>query len=424
MSEIHRLEEALKKAANEPEARADFYNLLLKSVVYVVGRPETGEDGTPNGHVKLKQWHQPDGTLALPFFATAESLRQILGEEDPALEMPALDLFRMSRGVTLVLTSKEASKAFKADEVEALLSSVMALDPLARALIRAVEENSEAARRNFYQTLVNSQVFVLGHPQNEEAQASESRDMKADDRFFFSACPHPFIKDQKVLPFFSSLDQMRRMLPGGGDSKYLGFQAMTFLTMARPLGFPLVLNLGSEPHKFFTDQELDSLMQSVRREPFETRRFKPGTKIFLGSPEEYPQEIVGALLDFLPQFPAVKAAYLAALREESEEAEQVLVIGFEGDGDLVDLFREAGELIGACAKQGQIIDFAKVQEGEQGLSQYFLEKVSPFYRRALKKSKPGSQPAAPSAETARPPRAQYDNPGFFGRLKRILGGTK
>ncbi len=424
MSETHRLEEALKKAVAEPEARADFYNLLLKSVVYVVGRPEIAEDGKPNGHVKLKQWHQPDGTLALPFFATAESLRQTLGEEDPALEMPTLDLFRLSRGVTLVLTSKEASKAFKPDEVEALLSSVMALDPLARALVRAVEENSEAARRDFYQVLVNSQIFVVGQPQNEDAQFGEFRDMTENERFAFSACPHPFIKDQKVLPFFSSLDQMRRMLPGDRDSQYLGFQAMTFFTMARPLGLPLVLNLGSEPHKFFTDQELDFLMQSVRQEPFETRRFKPGTKIFLGPPEKYPQEIVNALLDFLPKHPAVKAAYLSALREESEDASPVLVIGFEGEGDLVDLFREAGELISQYAEEGQTVDFAKIQEGEQGLSQYFLDKTSPFYRRALKKAKAGSQPAPSPAEAAQPPRAQYDDPGFFGRLKRILGGSK
>ncbi len=423
MNGTNPLEEALKKAATDPEARPIFYQTLMRSLIYVVGRPEQGENGQSSGHVQLKQWQQPDGTLALPFFATPASLRQTLGEEEPFLEMPALDLFRLAKNVTLVLTAEGASKAFKADEVQALLSSALAMDPLAQALVQAVKENTEPARRNFYQVLINSQVYVIGQPANVELQNEQgARQMTENDQFNFSAVAHPHKEGEKILPFFSSLDHLRRVLPKEG--RYLGFPALVFFGLARPLGIPLALNLGSEPHKFFTNEELDFLLQSTIQEPFEARSFPPGSKIFLSPPEKYPQELVRALLDFLPEFPEVRTAYLAMMREKSEDAEPVMVIGFEADGDLTPMFRAAGPVVNEHAEEGLAVDFARITPGERGLSQYFIDKVSPFYRRAFKDELRQTEPTPPPPKKGGDAKEQYDEPGFFGRLKRIFGGSK
>lgn len=424
MSEAHPLEQALHKAANDPEARAAFYQALMNSSVHVVGKEEEPESEGARPHIHLKQWQQPDGSLAMPFFASLESLQHTLGDQDPHLLMPVVDLFRMTRDATLVFTTPQGSKAFSQEEIEALLASTVALDPLAISLARAVQENSEEARREFYQVLINSQVFVIGKPAvdgNGRDPEYGQRNITESDKFNISAWPHPFLEGEKVVPFFSSQEHLKRAAKK--ETGFMVFPALTFLALARPLNAPLLLNPGYDPQKMLSLEEVDFLLNSVRPEPFEPRHFKPGTKIFLGPPDKYPQELVAALLDFLPEHREVKAAYLAQMREESEEAAPVLVIGFEAEGDLGKMFREAGPLVGQFAEDGLAIDFARVEAGEKGLSEYFLDKVSPFYRRAIIRDGRGQNidEIEDHKETVQ---EEYSRPGFFGRLKRIFSGSK
>lgn len=423
--ELTELEEALRRAAQNPEHIQTFYQMLMNSTVYVVGKreePDGEEEAGEQPHIHLKQWQQPDGGMALPFFATPECLQKTLGPDEPFLPFWARDLFRMSNGTTLVFTTPEGAKAFKQDEVAAILSMVFSLDPLTVALAKAVEENTDEARRSFYNVLINSQVFVIGHPVddsgnrlNEDGKPAQGeRTLTSDDKFRILSAPHPHVKDQKVIPFFSSIEHLGLVSPQG--QPFMRFAALPFLSMAKDMGQPLVLNPGSSVYKFLTESEVDFLLNSAKPDPFESRHFQPGTKIFLSQPEKYPQELVRDLLDFLPTQPAVSAAYLVAMREESEEAAPILVIGFQADGDLENLFRSAEELVSKHANDDfAAIDFARVVPGEKGISQYFSEKGSPFYLKA----KGGAVPEA-GGEKAQAAKEQYDKPGFFGRLKRIF----
>lgn len=424
MSEPHPLERALQKAANDPDARAAFYQALMNSSVHVVGREEEPESEGARPHIQLKQWQQPDGSLAMPFFASEESLRHTQGDQDPHLLIPVVELFRMTRDATLVFTTPNGSKAFSQEEIEALLSSTVALDPLAISLARAVQENTDEARREFYQVLVNSQVFVIGKPAGEgngKAPEYGQRNISEDDKFNLAAWPHPHLEGKKVVPFFSSPEHLRRAAKK--ETGFMVFPALTFMALSRPLNAPLLLNPGYDPQKLLSPEEVDHLLNSARPEPFEPRHFKPGTKIFLGPPDKYPQKLVAALLDFLPEHREVKTAYLALMREESEQGAPVLVIGFEADGDLGNMFRGAGPLVGQFAEDGLAIDFARVEAGEKGLSEYFLDKVSPFYRRAIIRDDAG-QNIDENKDRKEPVQEEYSRPGFFGRVKRIFSGSK
>ena len=393
----------------------------MSSKALVVGtmeKPET-ENG-PAPHIHLKNWQQPDGNMAMPFFTTINSLRRNFGEEEPYLEIPVLELFQRTRGTTLVLTGEGSSKVFKPEEVDVLLSSIMAMDPLALSLIRAIKENNEEGRNSFYQLLINSHVFVLGHPANEGTVSDKIHTMGDNDQFVLASCKHPSKNDgSKVIPFFSSLTHLSRVSPK--DGKYLSFQALTFLSMAKPIGLPLVLNLGSTPHKFFTPDEVDFLLGATAKDPFENRKFSPGTKIFMTPPKVYPQELVGSLLDLLPNHPAVKTAYLTTLREGTEDAPPVLVIGFEADGDLRPMFRVASPLMAQYGEEGVAIDFIELKPGEDTISDYFMEKVRPFYHRPLPdvNAKPQPEPT-PDKPLSQP--EQLDKPGFLGRLKKVFSG--
>ena len=430
MSALHPLEEALKKAVKDPESRPDFYQALLNSTVYVVGRPEEGEGEDHVGHIQLKQWHQEDGNLALPFFPTLEILKATLGEEEPYLSIPVVDLFRLAKGAVLVFTGKEGSKPFLPDEVEALLSSTVALDPLAVALAKASKEQTDEAKKVFYNILINSPVYVLGKPKGEEAEpAPGARTMSENTEFIFASCPHPYKEGELLIPFFSSLEHLKRAMSRSNEKTFLSFPGLTFLALAVSTQKPLILNPGYDPHKIFTVDEVDFLLKAAKPEPFEPRHFKPGTKVALGPPQVYPQDLVGALLDFLPQHRDVKAAYMTSMREEGQDSSPVLVIGFEVEGEeLGPWFRQAADLVNKFAEDGQAIDFAKVERGEGGLSQFFVEKVSPFYLRPIIRGEDGQeiqQPvSAPKNGSAEHASEEYSQAGFFGRLKRIFSGSK
>lgn len=425
------MEQALKKAVNDAESRPAFYQELLNSTVFVVGRPEEGEGEEHAGHIQLKQWHQEDGTLALPFFPTLEILKAALGEEEPHLPIPVVDLFRLAKGVVLVFTGQESSKPFTPDEVETLLSSTVALDPLAVALARASKEQTEEAKKNFYNVLINSTVHVLGKPKDEGTEpAVGTRTMSENSEFIFASCPHPYVKGEHLIPFFSSLEHLKRALQGSKEKTFLSFPGLTFLALATSTQKPLILNPGFDPHKIFTIEEVDFLLKSARPEPFEPRHFKPGAKVTLGPPLTYPQELVGALLDFLPEHRDVKAAYMTSMREEDDDSSPVLVIGFEVEGkELGPWFRQAADLANKFAEEGQAIDFAKVEKGEGGLSDYFVEKVSPFYLRSIIRGEHGQEIKQPvsghkDGKKAEPAFEEYRQDGFFGRVKRIFSGSK
>ncbi|GHV56394.1 hypothetical protein FACS189460_1290 [Deltaproteobacteria bacterium] len=424
MNAPHPLIEALQKAAADPGARQAFYELLMKSTVFVPGLKEEGQEGAAP-RIGLKQWPQPEGFMATPFFATLEDLRQVLKEDEPHLTLPALELFQLTRGATLVLaTPGGGAKAFKPDEVEALLSSRLAVDLLAAALEKAVKENTDRAKNEFYNLLVNSQVFVFGEPKTKDGDPGPTglRTINPEDQFIITTVPHPHAEDQRIIPFFSSGELLQLAAKGASltTQAYLGFSVLTLFNMARSMGLPLVMNPGPTVYKIFARDEVDFILEHIRQEPFERRQFKAGGQVLLGPPEVYPRELVDALKIFLPSLPGLKAAYLTTLRENAAEAEPTLVIGFETDAgaDLPGLLRQAGPVAARHAQKGQTIDFAQIVPGEKGLSQFFLDKVTPFYRQAAAQ---GENLPAPSADRPEA-RASYEAPGFFGRLKRIFKG--
>ena len=427
MGETSQLMDALKKASTEPEARPAFYELLLKSTIFAPGLRQEGLDGTPP-QLNFKQWAQPEGFMAIPFFSDHEDLRKILGEEEPFVAISALDLFRLTRGATLVLTNASGQgKAFKPDEVDMILSSELAMDPLAAALERAVREGNEEARGAFYQIFVNSRVFVFGEPRNQDGETGPKgmRVPNPEDKFIIATTNTPQKEGEKIIPFFSSLDIMQRAAKAAGlpsQATFLGFPALELLKIAKGMGLPLVMNLGPMTYKIFNPDEIDFLLAQTKPRPYDERQLPAGSKVSLTQPEDYPQEMVGALLDFLPGLPEVKTAYLATLKDDSAEAAPVLVIGLETEesADISGILHKTAPLVNAHAPKGRAIDFTQVKPGEKGLSQLILAQISPFYRRPL--TQENAAAAAPLQPTPEAPETQDDSTGLFGRLKRIFKG--
>ena len=434
MSEANQLIEALKKASAEQEARPAFYELLMKSTVFVPGLRQEGQNGAAP-QLNFKQWSQPAGFMAIPFFPDPEDLKKTLGQDEPYLALPAPDLFRLTRGTTLVLTCQDGlAKAFKPDEVDMLLSSGLAQDPLAAALEKAVREENNETKAAFYRLFINSQVFVFGEPRTPDGEAlppeepTGPRPLRPDDKFVIATIDHPQKEGERIIPFFSSGELLQRAAKAGNlppQTTFLGLPAVHLLKMARGMGLPLVLNLGPMTYKIFHQDEIGFLLAQIKPPNYEERQLPAGSRVSLAPPEVHPRELVEALLDFLPGLPGVKAAYLTTMREDSAEAEPVLVIGLETEEDMSEALQKTAPLVARHAPKGQAVDFTEVRPGEKGLSQLLLTKVEPFYRRGQdRQSGPAARPEtlAEAGEVTETPASPDGAPGFFGRLKRIFKG--
>lgn len=254
----------------------------------------------------------------------------------------------------------------------------MSEDPsnaLEMALIKAADD--PAQRPEFYRLLLESEVFVLGETQS-----------KQDGRRIVTEGEKLLLMNwQKedgtpVIPFFSSIDALRRAITE--VQSYLGLPARTLFEMTK--GASLVLNPRSDYGKEFFPKEIEDLLRSGVNRTEQSRVVQEPTEVLLGEPEHYPTEMVSALKSLLAKHPAVKAAYLCLMQERSSQDGPNLVVGVEGDGDLDRIVRQAGAVAADTAPKGEPVDFVRVTKGEKGLSEYFLSSVPPFYTRSWIKS--------------------------------------
>lgn len=261
-----KLEEALRAAIKDPEARTEFYKMLMNSRVFVVGRTEAGTEHEADPHLQLKQWKQPDGSLAMPFFATMESFRDMFGFAEPHIQVSVPDIFRFAgKETTLVMTSPEGSKEFKPDEVEMLIN-LIAADPLALALERAVSNTDEKLHMDlwsdFYATLVASRLLFLGKPTESGDGKQAARLVKDGESLSVTTWTHPNIEGP-VIPFFSSPKILEQCIPAG--QPYVALPALDFLKMAAGFKHPLALNPGHKFNKIFAPREVTDILEASQK---------------------------------------------------------------------------------------------------------------------------------------------------------------
>jgi hypothetical protein len=116
------LDDALARAAADPGARPAFYRLLLESEVYVIGQADAPEDIDPEAGMQIAQFAKQDGTRFIPFFSSQDAMQPLLDAETRPVALPVRQLFRITRGNTLVLNPTSApGKEFLPAEIEALL---------------------------------------------------------------------------------------------------------------------------------------------------------------------------------------------------------------------------------------------------------------------------------------------------------------
>ncbi len=137
--EENALERALRRAADEPAERPEFYRLLLESTVFVIGTSgqlsEERETLEAGSNVQIQNWQRQDGSPVIPFFSSIEALQRAIDREESYMALPARPLFEMTRGATLVLNPRsDYGKEFFPNEIESLLSDGINKRPAQRVV--------------------------------------------------------------------------------------------------------------------------------------------------------------------------------------------------------------------------------------------------------------------------------------------------
>ncbi len=242
---------------------------------------------------------------------------------------------------------------------------------LEKALRLAADE--PAYRPEFFTLLLESSVYVLGHPDESPTgkRISEPGEKVSIQKWVRS-------DGSPVIPFFTSFSVLQKSIEAETTCVELPARALFEMTK----GAFLVLNPKSQYGKEFHPNEIEALLTNgVNRLP-EERVTTKETTVFLGPPTDYPTKMVDSLTTFFAKRGNVKAAYVALMHDPSQDENPHLLVGIEAEGDIEQTIRDAGIVVGDTAPNGEPVDLMRVERGDAGLSQYFLREVKPFYERS------------------------------------------
>lgn len=242
---------------------------------------------------------------------------------------------------------------------------------LEEALARAADE--PASRPDFYRVLLDSDIFAIGHTDAPgDGHGTIPAGAKLSLVSFEKSDGTPFI------PFFTSLEALQGVLRE--EVRYVAMPSRSFFEITR--GATLVLNPGARYGKEFFSNEIDALLAAGVNHTADRRVVEKETKVLLGQPAKYPTRMVSSLSKLLGKHPNVRAAYLCLMHDPAASSAPALLVGIEGDGDLGLAIREAGAVAADTVPSGEMVDVTRVQQGDAGLSDYFVNSVKPFYERS------------------------------------------
>ncbi len=102
------LEQALFNSASDNSLLPTFYELLMKSNVFILGSIAGKDAGTFNinedQEFDIQHWeNEEDQSPVIPFFSSLQILQQAIPDDSPYIEIPATTFMEMTLGVSLVL---------------------------------------------------------------------------------------------------------------------------------------------------------------------------------------------------------------------------------------------------------------------------------------------------------------------------------
>ena len=112
----YKLERLFELAHSSHLTEAAFYTHLLQAMVFV--HVPVCDDARSN---RLIQFRHPDGFDAIPVFTSAQRSTQAASAAVKSVQVPCIELFRATRGATLMINPNDGGPVLYPEEIAALL---------------------------------------------------------------------------------------------------------------------------------------------------------------------------------------------------------------------------------------------------------------------------------------------------------------
>jgi hypothetical protein len=235
---------------------------------------------------------------------------------------------------------------------------------LEHALVNAATD--PAARPIFFRELLDSNILVVPIG---EVPAIVNGFIQADTKISLANFEY---NGHSCVAIFTS---EARITPG---TKYLIMPAKAFFEMTR--GSFVMLNPGSAYGKEFVPDEIARLLNGTMFQPMERYVVQKATQVMIGTPKDYPTELVEALSRLYKKSPAVERAWIAFYHNPERDKEGCMLLCLDTNNPSIfdRLSSDSGVVYESMIKKRQFMDIIRYEDN--GLPSYFT-KQKPFYQK-------------------------------------------
>lgn len=244
------------------------------------------------------------------------------------------------------------------------------MDILEESLKRAMDDPK--ARREFYWTLLESQLFIPHGNSPEEIKIEDGR-LAVGVQLKLPSIP---ADGHNWIPVFSSQENLSKAITE--QKRYIRLRGRDFFELVP--GAYVVLNPGGFGKQLLPDEIAAMLSADIFKEDFgqgmKTIKTQKPEKILLGQPQNYPHKLIEALKAHFANDVRVKRAFLAHGLIPSQSAEPQTLIGVEAD-DYAGVMRSIEPHLREVASN-EVVYFVPIEKGHV-VAEYMVKDTKPFY---------------------------------------------
>lgn len=248
-------------------------------------------------------------------------------------------------------------------------SNQQMLDSITLETVLQKAATEPAYRAEFYKRLLSDELIIIT---NNSEQDYGSTVLQEDTKVNIISYP-----DGKI-PVFTSTDRIFDKGIVKEEVDFMKMKGVNLFELAK--GATFLLNPYSEYGKEILPDEVERLLSGeILTETSRIITIDKETEVQIGEPAKYPTDIINSLKILFANDSNLKAAYLGWIFDPASGESPHYIFGLEADGDIQDLTQEAGFVAKQFLESDEFVDFIKVEK-ENGLSDYFLKSVVPFYK--------------------------------------------
>ncbi len=241
---------------------------------------------------------------------------------------------------------------------------------LEKALHKAAADHNEAPA--FYEELMESKIFVLGKPEEED----KGKFTLEEEQAVIIQHWERETDQSPVVPFFTSLQMLQQAI--ASDEPYLELTTVDLFQLT--MGAPLVLNPNSEFGMEFDPEDIAVLLDTDLMVNSE-HVLDEDTEVLLGIPENVSENFKGVLTEYFSRNKEVEAAYLGTIQIPEDDDKEHLMVGIQGKGKFDKIIDTAIQKISLLEDDMmyETVDFYVVDQDDPDISQFMVENIVPFY---------------------------------------------